>query len=394
MIFLSPKLALSIFLTMGASIFAHALPGKQASNPLQLRSSLSLKSLESRPLPNSGLKQKLLSTQMPEENRPTGLQSPKVDSLSGGGSDGGNFAFYYTSGTYYRSIKLTLSRLIENHPVSELQVLEEKYNTQIDWKKFSDIVKNAKAAPTKQAERKNPDGYVEPLIMDYDPSSQSIIALEPFFRLFDKEVLSDKDVEQIKILILHEASHLFGVGVDDNDKESRAFSWDLLRLLYRYEYRCHYEKESPLECTYAPLLRNSISGEVKQIVLVSKVLLKNGKAEEKRACSAEANFWRPTYGKDFVKLSSVFFKTLESKTHSSFVNVDQMSSGDLVVIELYCSNTTHFFGSSKQASISVDFQDQDQNSILPPKLFLLDEGTWSGKIQFIRTDDGKLKPGK
>jgi hypothetical protein len=309
--------------------------------------------------------------------------------LNGGGSDGGGFAYYYTSGAHFRSLKRTLSRLIENHPVEDLRKLEEKYHISIDWKEFANIIRSAKANATKFAERQNPDGEAEPLIMNYNRKERSIAALGPFFEIFNKEELTAKEVEKMKILILHETSHLYNLGVNNDDDASRAFAKDLIEVLFRYEYRCKYDPDHPLECQYEVLKGNPDLDPMETLILKSAMIGSNGKEEMIGPCQRRLDVWRPDMASGFKLVEHIPLR-MDHKTAMSIEVPASVQSGDVLSISEACF-PMYISGGTVRGKYLFNIQDHKGQSVLKEPIFYESKtGIYVTQISIRRTDDGKF----
>lgn len=173
---------------------------------------------------------------------------------TGAGSGGGGFSYYYKSGKAYSQVKKYLAKVLSDASEAELSAIEKKYKRSIDWNEFINIIKTAKAEPKRSAERQNPDGFTDPLIMDYDTKTRTISALDLFFLEYNTEKITSAEVQEISRLILHETSHLFEIGINNDDEVSKKFSEDLNKIVFKYLYRCNNDlgqgAAKVLECNY------------------------------------------------------------------------------------------------------------------------------------------------
>src|SRR5690606_20694028 len=120
---------------------------------------------------------------------------------------------------------------ISSIPNEEFNDLVKEF-TEIEVNQFeyAQIIKNIKKAPVEERTRLNDDHFEAPLNLDYSIGKREIYALKPFFDTFDKVRLSSQEVAAMDRQLLHEATHVFGIGVQD-DKVSFELSKMLLKRL-------------------------------------------------------------------------------------------------------------------------------------------------------------------
>jgi len=307
----------------------------------------------------------------------------------GGGSDGGGFRYYYTSGTYFRNIKNYIAQaLVDGPSAQELETLSDKYKVNFDWSEFATIVKNGHSAPMKNLSRKNPDGYEEPLIMNYDSNSRSIEALAPFFEIFDKEQLSDKETFEMMRLVLHETSHVFGLGTANDDELARKFSFDLLKIVSRYWYRCGQADSNKLtklniaQCDYKKV---APANETQKLIVTSKPAVEGGACTVKvRAFSIFSMILKNTEMQYPLKPEA------ESTSDTAKVVYDlrSMEPGAHIVVISNCFNPWF----AKGGSGSVEVSDENKDSLKVRRSYEQTEEINSVRFDFVKTDNGKLLP--
>lgn len=144
--------------------------------------------------------------------------------LRGAGSSGGGFQFMNEKALLKRIARKT-SRMLSSLTEAQQLNLKYKYKRNFDLDKLRKIIENVKSAPMENVPRVNSDGYNEPIIFDFDPKSSHIIALKPYFDLRQSQKITTE--YQIARLLIHEASHLFGIGLN-NDSESYSFSKEIM----------------------------------------------------------------------------------------------------------------------------------------------------------------------
>ena len=186
------------------------------------------------------------------------------------GQDGSGGGYQYRE-TSLRHLNETLPRIIRALKFVDQAVLNEitsKYTQiQIPIDELQEVVENIKLAPLEVRSRLNSDGYEMPLIMDYTQNPKSIIALKPFFEKFDYKTdrfytyldensnpeLSPRRMrERMSRLIIHEASHTFGIGIN-NDEVSYELSLDI--MVYIREWIHSY-----FDCGLAGTIEERIAG--------------------------------------------------------------------------------------------------------------------------------------
>ncbi len=140
-----------------------------------------------------------------------------------GNDGGGGFMFRYTSSKHLKNaVDDVLKQLNSYHQPyfdsiinkADIPDFEKK---PVDINRLRQIIKSIKEAPTNRAFRKNKDGFNVELAFNYNEEQNYIVALEPYFLKYDAESISDIQFRNIKLRIIHEALHLFGIGtVNDN----------------------------------------------------------------------------------------------------------------------------------------------------------------------------------
>ncbi|MBP9680700.1 MAG: hypothetical protein KBD76_04805 [Bacteriovorax sp.] len=274
-----------------------------------------------------------------------------ASAFAGGEVGGGGYQYYYTSQAHFKGVKNFLSQSLIYADKKELEALEKKYDVHIDWIKFATIIKNAKSKSLINASRENSDGDSEPLIFDYDPLEGSISALAPFFELFNKKSLTIEETNEMSRLILHEASHLVGIGVNNDDELSMAFSKDLRTLMNKYWYRCPGGVLGIQSC----LSYNAPTEEVKNKVLKMEYTFFSpktflNKAKHGRiAHSDRVDVWRLNSELNaYVKILAMTRDEFDVYETSSIL------PGDILCIQAGQFNVQHPEGTKKAWDISED----------------------------------------
>lgn len=149
----------------------------------------------------------------------------------GGGSDGGQFVANDSDFQHITNTIELLAGWIENTPRKVLDDLSRQFNVNIRWSEFAQIIRETEFMPLHNAIGETFKGRKVYKIMHYDLENRKIIALQPFFGEFKNLDISTNHelLPKMRKYLLHEASHLFGIGinkntVDNNDLRSRDFA--------------------------------------------------------------------------------------------------------------------------------------------------------------------------
>ena len=151
-------------------------------------------------------------------------------SIAGGGDAAGGYEFRDTSWRTLEMRSRLVSRVLSSIPQNEFNDLVSKFSDKIvDQSEFGQIIKNVQKAPTENRAKTDSNGFTGNLNMDYSAPNRSIVALRPFFVKYDvpSSRLSKDDIDAIDRQLMHEATHVFGIGIE-NDNDSYALSLALL----------------------------------------------------------------------------------------------------------------------------------------------------------------------
>lgn len=92
----------------------------------------------------------------------------------------------------------------------QFSVIASKYTSKyINKEEFANIVLNVKHRPDLRDDEINRYGYPEELTLTYDKKTRTIIALKGFFEYYEN---NSEDYRRMHIDLIHEASHLYGIG--------------------------------------------------------------------------------------------------------------------------------------------------------------------------------------
>lgn len=141
-----------------------------------------------------------------------------------GESSGGGYQYSDTTSKHIYFIQTNIIRYLSGITDQQFQSIVSEYtNLPVDRVQFKEVIRNLKQAPLLNKTRINKDGFEVPLDMDY--ADGAIITLQPFYAKYDHLKLTlDEQKEMIRKLF-HEATHIFGIGIDNDDlskKLSRA----------------------------------------------------------------------------------------------------------------------------------------------------------------------------
>jgi hypothetical protein len=147
---------------------------------------------------------------------------------------------YYANSVTLNQLNFTKNMIaagITGFSYEELNSIAAEFTTQkIDPYELARIVRDVKAAPLEQRTRKNSDGYQAPLELDYSIEEKEIIALREFFLFHsEKEKFTYADFKLMGKKLIHEASHIFGIGTE-NDNDSAKFAAILMEIIYENGY--------------------------------------------------------------------------------------------------------------------------------------------------------------
>lgn len=152
---------------------------------------------------------------------------PMLSYAAGTAGGGGGYAYIETA---YKHLDKAQEALLENLSgtnQSDLDYYARYYKVdKIEKKRLMHIVSTLAKASLVSGTRVV-DGFKQPLDMNYSVEGQNIVALDRLFAKIDKVELTGDEFKELQRKILHEASHLFNIGVA-NDKDSVGFSSGLL----------------------------------------------------------------------------------------------------------------------------------------------------------------------
>lgn len=184
--------------------------------------------------------------------------TPTLANAAGKGSDGGGFRYRDTAIPNLIDAQKMLINSLLVMSQTEIDQITQKYTQKnLDKNKLVGIIRNLKYAPTTNVPAKMdaedmgqlPEGIVpqssdQNLDMTYSVENHTITALQPLFESINKPQLEAMEVVNLRRKIVHEASHLFGIGIgpaiDNKDDVSYALSSELVGLSITKRGFCGY----------------------------------------------------------------------------------------------------------------------------------------------------------
>lgn len=261
------------------------------------------------------------------------LNNPKsINSTSGGViGTGGGWKYYYTTSSHLSHIKSFVANAIRDTSVEQLQSVANRFGVTINFQEFANVIEKTTAktnsAPVTGV---NPAGDEDVKIMNYDLTKREIYALQGFLDLFDKEKLEAKEVRELMRLLLHEASHLYGIGTPE-DSKSRLFSNSILKLIINKWYKCASIEED-----------NEIHNRV-------------AKCDYEKQPSASIDRVKPT---GFIFTSEATYKAGQKPSNAYAVRIDQWRIDDNFQMKLIASSNEHT-GGIKQTMTFTSIEEGD-----------------------------------
>ncbi len=160
----------------------------------------------------------------------------------GGVAGGGGFE-YYNSPAKINIIKARdyIVKLYKYMPSKQFSrilrmVSEQTQNSKvlsINQEKLVAVIENMRADFTSNTQRKNTDGVLEFLVMNYDLQKNTITALRPLFQAYNRDVLTTSEKDRLHMIIIHEALHIFNIGIED-DLEASQVTHSLIEKTWNY----------------------------------------------------------------------------------------------------------------------------------------------------------------
>lgn len=150
----------------------------------------------------------------------------------GPSNGGGGYKYQDTSLKHLVQAVNLLGVAVYSLNQQDIDAVTSKYTTTVFTKeKLVKYLLGVRFLETDTGEREKGNGTIRIQDMDYSLSHGGyIIALQPFLELFHKAELSPAEKHILQRKIIHEITHLFGVGLEDNDQSTK-LSEELMSLL-------------------------------------------------------------------------------------------------------------------------------------------------------------------
>lgn len=341
-----------------------------------------------------------------------GMLFPFAASAVGNGASGGLYKYYYTSGAYLESVKSYIYRALTDSPASELEALSQKYSDKmhvtgekkIDWKLFANYVAKTRGDDgTAKRKQINPQGFKDTLYFTYTKSPNQIIALEEFYLLYHKkpDEITLGDAIEIERMLIHEASHLFGLGTDDDDDVSRDFSLDLMSIINRYWFRCSADGGSfnLANCRYSKKWNQG--GHPIQVLNLSISSLDGARVSKPGSCQFRMDLWRAEFdysgpgqvSRRWIALPSNQQPSIAGENHIGVeYDISAMQPGDVVVLSSACFEAYLDGQINKRARLKYSLVDENKKSFVDDSKWEVPiKSQWTYlKVSLLKTDSGML----
>jgi hypothetical protein len=284
---------------------------------------------------------------------------------AGTSNGGGGYMYYNTSGRYLRSVRDFIVNAIKDVNPADLETLAEKYKVagrKIDWAEFTQAIGGIKQTNFAKSE-KNPDGLLDVQLMTYDKESKTVFALLPFFEIYNKSEnqLTEDDMLEILRLPLHEVSHLFGIGTENNnpknnDSLSNAFSVELRKLLASKTYNCvngsheNSAKSVLLNCNYQKPEKNNNRTETLSVGFYDAAKGLPVKIDFNSSLAAQIVAWR-------ANILTGKFDTFTIERIKEEISSENIAKFDLSKLPVGSIFTLNFLVISGKGKYIVEFRD-------------------------------------
>jgi hypothetical protein len=159
----------------------------------------------------------------------------------GPGLSGGGFAFEKTSQKHLKNAIQRLVRRIRATQARDIENIFHKFGArEFSVDQLINLILSVESRPDVIKPKQNSTMQGDLLKFDFEnltSGPKKIIALMPFFLRYDKTNLSNEEWKEIEVLLLHEATHLFGIGLD-RDQDATELSEQLMDLLLKQLFNC------------------------------------------------------------------------------------------------------------------------------------------------------------
>lgn len=125
-----------------------------------------------------------------------------------------------------------LIRALSSLPEESFAQFARQYpSARIDRRALIEAIRSIRLDENSRRQRKNNYGLLEPLLFDYDRAQFTITGQALLVDRFGGRSTVGQPYEELLWRILHEASHLFGIGINGNDLDSVNFGQSLRQVL-------------------------------------------------------------------------------------------------------------------------------------------------------------------
>lgn len=189
----------------------------------------------------------------------TGKAADLQNSSAGPNIGGGGYGYYDSSTKHLKTVISILKnsfKFLTEEDFAKINEYFAKRTAELKIKDFIPVTKqslledleNLRYSYYMEVQKTNPDGQPEPLMADYFLSEETgkgfVVLLKPFFQTYNGKTVTMGDnssyYSEIATVVLHEISHLYGVGIEDSPKNSNEMAtvWAIIvgtRLASVYE---------------------------------------------------------------------------------------------------------------------------------------------------------------
>ncbi len=170
----------------------------------------------------------------------TGKAADLQNSSAGPNIGGGGYGYYDSSTKHLKTVISILKNSFKFLTEEDFAKINEYFairTTELKIKKFIPVTKqslledleNLRYSYYMEVQKTNPDGQPEPLMADYFLSEETgkgfVVLLKPFFQTYNGKTVYEMGANsnyypEIATIILHEISHLYGVGIEDSQENN------------------------------------------------------------------------------------------------------------------------------------------------------------------------------
>lgn len=154
----------------------------------------------------------------------------------GGSGPGGGYKYEFTVYRHLKTAQMQIDESLQALNQSELDSIAAPFTDEyVEKQKLLKYLYSIDYAELDNGERRD-EGRIRDLDYSFNNGGR-IILLGPFFKYFDQKELDLRDETILRRKLLHEISHLFKIGIIDND-QSKAFAARLETVLSKIVTNC------------------------------------------------------------------------------------------------------------------------------------------------------------